>query len=302
MDTLFNYDFWNKIVEGLFTWAKSEGIGILILTLLCLIALRLNATFFKRFGKVLIKRATNSKLVDPFEAEKRILTLNGILHSIVKVLIWIIFIINILKKINIDIAPILASAGILGLAVGFGAQELVRDIISGFFILLENQVRTGDFASINQTPGLVEKIELRTITLRDTEGVVHVFQNGKINSLSNMTKEWSAINFHIRVAYKEDVSKVMAIMKAVGDEIQNDANFTDKILEPINILGLDKFTYSALVIRARFKTKPSEQWSIGREYRQRLKLAFEKENIEIPFPQTAITWNEQKPIKKVTNE
>lgn len=294
--------FWADVSQQVLIWIKTEGFSLVFLTLMCLVALRLNASLFKKLGRVLVKRATESTFVNTIEAEKRIHTLMGILRSIVKVLIWIILVINVLKKINIDIAPILASAGILGLAIGFGAQELVRDIISGFFILLEDQIRTGDIAIINQTAGLVEKIELRTITLRDTEGVVHIIQNGKINSLSNMTKEWSAINFNIGVGYKEDVSKVMSIMKKVGDEMMSDENYKDKILEPIDVLGLDQFADSALIIRARFKTKPAEQWAIGREYRKRLKESFDKSNIEIPFPHTTITWSEQNPIINVLQQ
>jgi small conductance mechanosensitive channel len=136
-------------------------------------------------------------------------TLVGILHGIGKVIIWTIVVMIMLPKFGVNIAPILTGAGIVGLAVGFGSQELVRDFISGFFMILENQIRTGDVAIINGTSGLVEKIELRTITLRDFSGVVHVFQNGKVNTLSNMTKEWSAIVFDVGVAYKEDPDRVM---------------------------------------------------------------------------------------------
>jgi small conductance mechanosensitive channel len=207
-----------------------------------------------------------------------------------------------LKKINIDIAPILAGAGIIGLAVGFGAQELVRDFISGFFILLENQIRTGDVAIINGTGGLVEKIELRTITLRDLSGVVHIFQNGKINSVSNMTKDWSAMVFDIGVAYKEDLNKVMKLMKQVANGMMDDKDFKDNIIEPMEIFGLDSFGDSALVVKGRIKTKPIQQWTIGREYRKRLKEIFDEHNIEIPFPHQTIYWGEEIEPLKLTME
>ncbi|HYX07835.1 MAG TPA: mechanosensitive ion channel family protein, partial [Bacteroidales bacterium] len=194
-------------------------------------------------------------------------------------------------------------AGILGLAVGFGAQELVRDFISGFFILLENQIRAGDVAIINGTGGLVEKIELRTTSLRDFSGTVHVFQNGKINSLSNMTKEWSAIVFDMGVAYKEDVDHVMKVMKEVGDEMKSSEEYGPNILEPIEIFGVDQFADSAVVIKARLKTKPIQQWTIGREYRRRLKIAFDREGIEIPFPHTTLYWGEEiKPLQVNMNK
>jgi len=211
----------------------------------------------------------------------------------VKIIMIAIVAMILLQKIGVNIAPILASAGIIGLAVGFGAQELVRDFISGFFILLENQVRTGDIAIINGTSGMVEDIQLRTITLRDLSGVVHIFQNGKIDSLSNRTKVWSAAVFDIGVAYKEDVQQVMDIMNKTGEQLKLDPDFKDKIIEPIEILGLDQFADSAQVIKARIKTKPSMQWIVTREYNKRLKVAFDNENIEIPFPHTTIYWGEK---------
>jgi small conductance mechanosensitive channel len=242
---------------------------------------------------LILRRATRGNDQTNLEMEKRTNTLMGIVRGAGKIIIWIIFLMILLRKFGVDIGPIMASAGIVGLAVGFGAQELVRDFISGFFILLEDQIRIGDVAIINGTGGSVEKIELRTITLRDFSGVVHIFQNGKINSLSNMTKEWSAMVFDIGVAYKEDVDQVMNIMKEVGADMQQDDDFKDKILEPVEVVGLDQFGDSALVVKARLKTQPVQQWSVGREYRRRLKIAFDKANIEIPFPHTTIYWGEK---------
>jgi small conductance mechanosensitive channel len=208
-----------------------------------------------------------------------------------------------LKKFNIDIAPILAGAGIIGLAVGFGAQELVRDFISGFFILLENQIRMGDVVTLNGTSGLVEDIQLRTVTLRDLSGTVHVFQNGKINTIANMTKGWSAMVFDIGVAYKENISLVMQVMKEVSEEMRTDEDFKLKILEPMEIFGLDNFGDSALIIKGRVKTRPGEQWTIGREYRKRLKEAFDKHHIEIPFPHQTIYWSDDSsPLKLDMNQ
>jgi len=204
----------------------------------------------------------------------------------------------ILKRLGIDIAPILAGAGIIGLAVGFGAQELVRDFISGFFMLLENQIRTGDVARINGTSGAVESIELRTTTLRDFEGIVHIFQNGKINSLSNMTKDWSAFAMDIGVAYKENVDKVMEIIKDTGADLKNDTYFGELMLESIEVFGLDKFGDSAVMIKARIKTKTNKQWEVGREFNRRLKYTFDNAGIEIPFPHTTIYWGEEiSPLK-----
>lgn len=303
MENIFKVEFWNQLVHTAINWIISELPGILILTVIVFIAFKMIRFSFNRLKKILSERAEKNQQVDTEEAVKRINTLTDILHMIIKVVLWGVYLMMILQKFGINIAPILASAGIIGLAVGFGAQDLVRDFISGFFIILENQIRTGDVAVINGTAGLVEKIEMRTITLRDFSGVVHIMQNGKINTVSNMTKDWSAMVFDIGVAYKENPQLVMDVMKQIGDELREDPSFNNVILEPIEIFGLDQFADSAIVIKARLKTRPGLQWSTGREYRKRLKDAFDARNIEIPFPHTTIYWGEKiSPLKLDVNE
>ena len=298
MEKLFTNEFWDTLLKDLQGWIINELPGLIIIIIVLFVLSRFFAFSLKRMKQSLIRKAKKSDKRDVSEVEKRINTLVGILSGSIKIILWSVLFMIVLKKFGVDIGPLLASAGIIGVAIGFGSQELVRDFISGFFILLENQVRTGDVAVINGTGGLVEKIELRTMTLRDFSGVVHIFQNGKINTLSNMTKEWSAIVFDIGVAYKEDVETVMEVMREVGDQIQKDETFGKNILEPIEIFGLDKFGDSALVIKARIKTRPIEQWNIGREYRKRLKKAFDQRNIEIPFPHTTVYWGEEiKPLE-----
>jgi len=298
MEQLFTTDFWNQLLDGTKSWIINELPGLIILIITFLILLKLVRYAIGRLKKVLLRRAENDPSVDTGEAGKRINTLADIVLGAASIVLYTVFFIMLLSKFAINIGPLLASAGILGLAIGFGAQELVRDYISGFFMLLEDQVRTGDVAIINGTGGLVEKIELRTISLRDFNGTVHIFQNGKINTMSNMTKEWSAMVFDIGVAYKEDVDQVIQIMKDVGDDLKNDPELGSNILEPIEVFGLDKFADSALVIKARLKTKPIMQWTTGREYRRRLKIAFDKQNIEIPFPHTTVYWGEEiNPLK-----
>jgi len=304
MKNLLAVDFLTKLLSNATDWAINELPGLIIMIISLMVMLRVVRFSVSRLKKVLIRRAEGDENVDEMEVEKRINTLTGIILGATRIVLYSIFIIMLLSKFAIDVGPLLASAGILGLAVGFGAQELVRDYIAGFFILLENQVRTGDVAIINGTSGLVEKIGIRTINLRDFNGTVHIFQNGKINTLANMTKEWSAMVFDIGVAYKENVDQVMGIMKQVGEELQNDPEFGSNIIAPIEVFGLDQFGDSALVIKARLKTKPIQQWAAGREYRRRLKDAFDKQNIEIPFPHTTVYWGEKiNPLKlSVTQE
>jgi len=233
--------------------------------------------------------------------EKRVKTLTGMLRTICLTLVWVVGIVMSLDQIGLDITPILAGAGIVGLAVGFGAQNLVRDIINGFFMILENQVRVGDVALVNGTGGLVEAISYRTITLRDQSGTVHIFPNGTVTTLANMTKDWSAYVMNIGVAYKEDTDRVVAVMRQVADELQQDDQIGNKMLEPIEVMGVDAFGESEVVIKARIKTLPIEQWSVGREYRRRLKKAFDRENIEIPFPHRTLYMGEASPPWLVKN-
>jgi small-conductance mechanosensitive channel len=298
MEKLITTEFWNRLIEGTMSWAINELPGLIILTIAFIILIKMIKFSIGRLKKILLKRAENDPSVDTGEAGKRINTLADIVIGAANIVLYTVFFIMLLSKFAINIGPLLASAGILGLAIGFGAQELVRDYISGFFMLLEDQVRVGDVAIVNGTGGLVEKIELRTIILRDFNGTVHITQNGKINTISNMTKEWSAMVFDVGVAYKEDVDQVIQIMKEVGDDLKNDPELGSNILEPIEVFGLDKFADSALVIKARLKTKPIMQWTTGREYRRRLKIAFDKQNIEIPFPHTTVYWGEEiNPLK-----
>ena len=290
--------FWTELLNNIQNWIVTELPGLIIVTIILFVTFKIVNFSLRKLKKTLVNRATKDSEVDTIEATKRINTLTHIIHSLIRIILWSIFIMIILQKLGVNIAPILASAGIIGLAVGFGAQELVRDFISGFFIILENQIRTGDVAILNGTGGLVEQINLRTTTLRDFAGVIHVFQNGKINNISNMTKDWSAIVFDIGVAYKENPQMVMDLMKQTGLELQNDPEFKDKIIEPIEIFGLDQFADSAIVIKARIKTKPIQQWNVGREYRKRLKYAFDQHNIEIPFPHVTVYWGDKiNPLK-----
>ncbi len=304
MEKYFTVDFWRFFITSLNRWLITDFISILILILLLIVTLRVSTALINRLKGVLLKRMVYREEEPDMEAEKRLNTLMGVLRKIISVVVWTIFIMIFLEKININIIPILSAAGIVGLAVGFGAQELVRDFISGFFILLEDGIRAGDVVTLNGTTGTVEKMELRTITLRDSMGVVHIFQNGKVNTISNMTKGWSAVRFDIGVAYKENLAKVMEVMQQVGDEMYAEDEYKTNMLASVEVSGLNNFGDSALEIRARIRTRPGKQWGIGREYRKRLKEAFDTHNIEIPFPHQTIYWGDNMdPLKlNVTEE
>jgi small-conductance mechanosensitive channel len=291
MEKIFNQDFYRQFLEKISHWLLETAPALVLILFLFLISRWILGILVRRIISTIKSRVHNSKSAT-IEHEKRADTLMGIIRGAINVTLWVVFTLIFIKELGLDIAPILAGAGIAGLAIGFGAQELVRDGISGFFIILEDRIRTGDVVVLNGTGGLVESINLRTITLRDLSGVVHTFQNGKIDTMSNMTKEWSAMVFDIGIAYKENVDEVIPVVKAVGDSLQQDPDYASRIIEPIEIFGLDKFGDSAVIIKARIKTKPIEQWFVGREFNKRLKAAFDEKGIEIPFPHRTIYWGE----------
>lgn len=280
----------NKIITDIVNWLLYDFTYILISLVVVIVLIWLLNAISRNLEKVILKR---SDALHDKEAQKRAKTLMSIGRGIMRLILWAIFALILLKRIGIEIGPIIASAGIAGIAIGFGAQELIRDFLAGFFVLLDNQIRTDDIVVINGTTGVVEKIELRTIRLRDHSGVVHIFQHGKVNTLSNMTKEWSALVFEIGVAYKEDVDTVIAIMKSVGEDLEKDSRFSGNILEPISILGVEQFANSSIQLKVRIKTQTGEQWQTRREYMRRLKYAFDKKGIEIPFPHTTLYWGEK---------
>lgn len=231
------------------------------------------------------------------EMTKRADTLASIIRKALTTALWFVALMTALRQLGFDLAPILAGAGVAGVALGFGAQSIVKDVISGFFLLIENQIRVNDVCVLNGTGGLVEEINLRTTVLRSLDGVVHIFPNGSITSISNMTREFSFYVFDVGVAYKEDTDKVSQVLRDIGAEMQADEEFKDSILEPLEVLGVDKFDDSAVVVKARIKTQPIRQWAVGREMNRRIKKRFDELGIEIPFPHMSLYFGEaSKPI------
>jgi moderate conductance mechanosensitive channel len=277
-----------QLTARMFVWMLEEGILVLVV----LVAMFLGFTLLKR-GLARLSRFIEGSFPDQAQI-KRANTLTNVLGDLVRVLITGIGVTTILSQLGIDLGPLLVAAGIGGVAIGFGAQSLVKDVISGFFILLENQVRVGDVINIAGVGGLVEDVGLRTISLRDLAGNVHIVPNGTISTVTNMTMGYSRYVFNVGVAYREDVDQVMAILKELGAELQNDPKYGPDIMEPLEMLGVDSFADSAVIIKCRITTKPIQQWTIGREMNRRIKIAFDAKGIEIPFPHRTIYWGEPK--------
>ena len=236
----------------------------------------------KRIIKVL--RTHMLERSEDAEEVKRVETLSRVFGYIASVLISVITLMLVLSQLGISIAPILATAGVAGIAVGFGAQTLVKDYFTGFVMLLENQVRQGDVIQVAGKAGLVEEVTLRYIRLRDYEGSVHYVPNSPIDTVTNRSKVFAFAVVDVGVAYKEDVDQVFEIMRQTADGLRSDEMFGPRILEDLEIAGVENWADSAVIIRCRVKVKALEQWAVRREYLRRLKRDFDKQGIEIPFP------------------
>ena len=277
-------DYLEKFIPRLFEIGidfVQASLRVVLIIAAAYVGLRLLRLGFNRLEALLIRAAQVTDAV-PEAAVKRVRTLMSVLWTIVVGLVWFLVVLTTLGQIGVNVTPVLAGAGVVGLAIGFGAQNLVKDLVSGFFLILENQIRVGDVAVINGTGGLVEAISFRTIVLRDEAAVVHVFPNGSINTLSNMTKDWSAYVVSVNLAYKEDPDRVVDVMRRVAEEMWAEPKYRAVMLDPIEIFGVDAFTDNGITIKCRLKTLPLQQFAVGREYRRRLKKAFDAEGIDMP--------------------
>ena len=248
------------------------------------------AILMKVSSKLIIKLKQHLKVRadgDPEEL-KRIDTLGRVFRYIATILIAIIAIIEVLHELGISIAPILAAAGVAGVAVGFGAQSLIKDYFNGFFILLENQIQQGDVVDAGGKAGFVEEVTLRFIKMRDYDGNVHYVPNGIITTVTNMSRGFAQSVIDVGVAYRENVDEVMQIMREVGEDLRTDEEFQFKILDNMEMAGVDRLGDSAVTIRCRFKVKALEQWGVRREFLKRIKAEFDKRGIEIPYPHLTI--------------
>lgn len=255
------------------------------------VALIIVATFILSHVLQRLIRMFRERLVrdmDDAERVKRFQTLGRAIRYLVAVVTWLIAGTLILSELHISIAPILGAAGVAGVAIGFGAQSLIKDYFSGFFLLLENQLRQGDVVELGGKAGLVEEITLRYVRLRDYEGNVHYIPNGLVTTVTNMSRSYSRAVMDVGVAYREDVDEAMDVMREVGRQLREDPDFGSRILEDLEIAGVERWDDSAVTLRCRFMVVPLEQWNVRREFLRRLKRAFDERDIEIPFPHLTV--------------
>jgi len=225
---------------------------------------------------------------------KRLETLGRVFRYVLAVVVSVVGGMLILNELGISVAPILATAGVAGIAVGFGAQSLIKDYFNGFFLLVDDQLRQGDVVEVAGIGGLVEDLTLRFVRLRDYDGNVHFVPNGQISTVTNRTRNFAFAVIDVGIAYRESVDEAVGVMREVGRGMRSDDSFGPRILEDLEIAGVDQWADSAVIIRCRFKVKPIEQWGVRREFLQRLKAAFDARGIEIPFPHLTVYAGEPK--------
>jgi len=278
------------IVSRSLDWAIDHGLKVLLVIAGTYLVLYLIRLLSKRIVAYSRKVERDQ---DQGEREKRTETLVHIFETTGKVFIIIIAIFMVMKELGMDITPLLTGAGIAGLALGFGAQSLVKDFLSGFFILIENQFRVGDVIKIGEFSGVVERISLRTVVLRDLGGNVHVIPNGEVKAVTNMSYEWSRAVVDIGVSYREDVDRVMNVLNEVGKTMIDDELFKKIIWEKPFVTGINDLSDGQVKLQMLVKTAPLMQWEVGRELRKRIKSAFDREGIEIPFPHQVVITREK---------
>jgi small-conductance mechanosensitive channel len=268
-------------------WAGLGGAGLTAARIVAIIVVAwIVAGLLQRAIRAFRVRIANR--MDDREAVKRAETLGRVFRYLVTVVVSLIAGMLVLGELGVSVAPILGAAGVVGLAVGFGAQSLVKDYFTGFFLLLENQIRQGDVVNVGDHAGLVEQVTLRFVQLRDYNGNVHFVPNGQISTVVNMSRGFAQAVIDVGVAYRENVDEVIDVMREVGRSMRADATYGPKLLDDLEIAGVDQWADSAVVIRCRFKVVALEQWGVRREYLRRLKHAFDERGIEIPFPHVTV--------------
>lgn len=286
-----------ELAEGLLAWLITSGLRILLVVVIAFVALKL---LYRLIDKLEARIAARSGAFDSaLETGRRLATIRNLLKHLAFIVIGGIAVMIVLREIGVDIAPIIAGAGIMGLAVSFGAQNLVRDIISGFFMIMEDQVRVGDAAVVNGIGGTVEELNFRTIVIRDLEGTVHVFPCGTVTQLANRSKGWARYVVDVTMSYREDVDRVAGVLRRVGDDLRKDPLFGVFILEPLQILGVDSFGSNGYVIRSMIKTLPLKQWDVGRELRKRIKNKFQTEGIDLSSPPVSVSISQIPPAIRI---
>ncbi len=277
------------LLKTVSSWLTTSGIKIVGILITLIILSQISKWIVKWLERFIRKRNP----LQAVEAKKRAETLGKILRNTVLTVITFIALLMILGELGIQLGPLLATAGIGAVALGFGAQSLIKDVISGFFIILEDQYRIGDAINVAGVSGLVESVSLRKTVLRDLNGGVHTIPNGEIKVVTNLSKEWSRAVVDIGISYREDIDQIISLLSGIGKELADEEPYKSAILEPMEILGVEQFKESEIIIRMIVKTAPLKQWEVSRELRRRIKNRFDEKGIQIPFPHRLLFWGDK---------
>ncbi len=271
-------------LQEILVWLRISGPRVLVILIASLLLIRLLREVAERIPRLL--PAEEGPTIT--EREKRARTAASLVRTVGTSLVLLMAAMILFREIGADITPLIAGAGVAGLAVGFGAQGLIKDIIAGFFILTEDQFHVGDVIQVAGVSGQVEKMNLRMTIVRDLNGAVHFIPNGEIKVATNLTKEWSRAVLEVGVSYEEDVDRVSHVLTEIGQELADDETFGKLVLEPPQVLGIEALTDSQVTIRILAKTLPLKQWEVARELRRRIKMRFDREAIQIPYPHRVV--------------
>lgn len=276
--------FFPQFYESARVFASEHLVRIVAIIIGAVLAQMLSRRLIGRAVRRLVRQGSGSKLSE----EKREDTLIQVIVGAVSILVWLVAGMMLLSEFGVAIGPVLAAAGVAGIAVGFGGQYLIRDLISGAFVILENQYRAGDVVCFGTTCGLVEHITLRMTTLRDLDGTVHHVPHGEIKTVSNLSKDFSRVNINVGVPYSADLEHVIQVVNRVGEELAQDPEWKEHVLTPPAFLRVNEFADSAVMIKILGDTAPIKQWDVAGELRKRIKMAFDREGIAIPLPQRVV--------------
>jgi len=272
-------------------WLRNDGFHILLVLVVAFVAQRLARVAFHGIIKALLDREATegtAQELSAIEVRKRIDTLDQLGSNVIRFLVFVIAALMILREFGLDIGPAVAGLGVVGIAVGFGAQSLVRDYLNGALILVENQFSKGDVVSVAGVTGTVEDFSLRRTTLRDLDGIVHTVPNGEIKVASNRTRTWARINQNVMVAFGTDIDKAIGVVDGVGREMANDPVWKRRVLEPPRVERVESIDEMGITLKILGSVRASEQWAAAGEFRKRLLAAFAENGIEIPRPHRVV--------------
>ena len=282
---------WGSVIDSIASWLGTHGARLLLIIVGSWVFYKIASLFITRVVRRLVEFRAHIDRLPKEDELRRIKSILGILIGALGVAIFAVATFMVLSEFNVNIGPLIASAGVVGIAIGFGAQSLIKDTLNGLFIVLEDQFNPGDVIKIVDVEGQVEDFNMRRTILRDLDGIVHIVPNGLITTVSNFSREWARVNLNVPVDYRTDLDKAIAVINRIGNDLTADPVFGPMLISAPQVLRVENLTDSGIEIKILGDTKPMKQWQVAGELRLRLKKAFDENGIEIPFPQTKLSFD-----------